>query len=187
MNLTDKPAFQRWFDNSKEFKAWFDKSKVVNAKGEPLVVYHGTLNEFDSFRPSDVGTFGAGIYFGGTEDANNYADTQSVFDDNEVLPGQVIPAYLSLQNPLVVNVDPEVGIGQSFLDAIPRPGVAAMFDADEDFDGEITNQLKGMGFDGIIVTYADGGKEYVAFHPTQIKSATGNDGNFDPANPYITK
>lgn len=29
------------------------------------------------------------------------------------------------------------------------------------------------------------GDVYVAFTPTQIKSATGNNGNFDPANPDI--
>jgi hypothetical protein len=154
-----------------EFKKWFGDSKVVDADGNPLVVYHGTISDdFESFRPSSEGTFGAGIYFGDTEDANHYANTQSVFDDGETLPGRVIPAYLALENPLVVDVDAERGIGQSFLDAFPRPGAAAMFDPDEDFDGEITAQIKNMGFDGIVVNYVDGGHEYVAFNANQIKS-----------------
>lgn len=38
---TNTPAFKRWFGNS----------KVVDAKGEPLVVYHGTPNDFAEFLP----------------------------------------------------------------------------------------------------------------------------------------
>lgn len=151
------------------FAAWFGSSQVVDQLGDPLVVYHGTRNDFSRFVPSDVGAFGAGIYFGGPEDANAYADPQSVFSDGEVLPGQVMPVYLSMQSPLVVDVDPGKGIGRSFLDALPLPGVAAMFDAESDFDVEITSQIKSMGFDGIIVNYPDG-QEFVAFDPSQVKS-----------------
>lgn len=34
-----------------EFRAWFRDSKVVDAAGQPLVVYHGTNRVFESFRP----------------------------------------------------------------------------------------------------------------------------------------
>ena len=32
-----------------QFKAWFGKSKVVDKDGNPLVVYHGTVHDFDTF------------------------------------------------------------------------------------------------------------------------------------------
>ena len=63
---------------TKEFKAWFgdwendpdNASKVVDENGEPLVVYHGTSNEFNSFEMNKLssntgnnGVFGAGFYF----------------------------------------------------------------------------------------------------------------------------
>jgi hypothetical protein len=35
--------------------------------------------------------------------------------------------------------------------------------------------------------FPDAQDSYIAFHPTQIKSATGNQGTFDPRNPDITK
>lgn len=34
-----------------EFKAWFGQSQVVDADGQPLVVYHGTKQVFEAFRP----------------------------------------------------------------------------------------------------------------------------------------
>ena len=47
-------------------------------------------------------------------------------------------------------------------------------------------QLKKEGYDGII-DGKDEEAEFVAFHPTQIKSATGNSGAFDTGSPDITK
>ena len=35
------------------FKAWFGDSKVVDADGNPLVVYHGTMGDFEAFDPAD--------------------------------------------------------------------------------------------------------------------------------------
>lgn len=60
------------------FKKWFGKSKVVDAKGKPLVVYHGTTGEFTTFakeRANRESDFGAGFYFTNTQEdvAANYA------------------------------------------------------------------------------------------------------------------
>ena len=56
-----------------EFKAWFgdwendteNASKVVDENGEPLVVYHGTKNEFYEFDTNKQlkGWLGRGFYF----------------------------------------------------------------------------------------------------------------------------
>lgn len=66
--VTDTPEFKRWFGNS----------KVVDANGEPLVVYHGTTGDFTIFDPSRANPesdFGSGIYFTNTQEdvSANYA------------------------------------------------------------------------------------------------------------------
>lgn len=35
--------------NTPEFKNWFKDSKIVDADGNPLVLYHGTERDFDTF------------------------------------------------------------------------------------------------------------------------------------------
>jgi hypothetical protein len=42
--------------DSPEFRRWFGASKVVDERGQPLVVYHGTRRTgFDTFRPRGGG------------------------------------------------------------------------------------------------------------------------------------
>ena len=91
----------------------------------------------------------------------------------------VVPAYLSLQNPLVIDAKRE------------------SFDPDQ--QAAWIEEAKDGGNDGLIIKrYEDGGigpgdrytsggihDVYVAFRPEQIKSATGNSGAFDPENPSI--
>ena len=158
---TDTPAF----------RAWFGDSKVADENGQPLVVYHGTTADISAFDPArigattDDGDFGAGFYF--TTDqgvASSYAGEQ---------PGSnVVPVLLSLQNPLVVESMTEIDV----------PG---FWEAREAGDNQRAAQaIQAAGYDGVIET---GGAypQYVAFHPEQIKSATGNNGNFDPSDPNI--
>ena len=50
----------------------------------------------------------------------------------------------------------------------------------------LINAFKAAGYDGL-QQVEDNAKTYATFHPTQVKSATGNRGTYDPANPDITK
>lgn len=52
-------------------------------------------------------------------------------------------------------------------------------------EGLSPRDARDQGYDGYIIRGQDGGDTYIAFRPEQIKSATGNNGNFDPANPDI--
>ena len=137
------------------FKAWFGKSKVVDANGAPLVVYHGTTADFAEFDldKTSLGMLGEGFYFARKpEAASGYAKLQAIGKD--IAAQNVMPVYLSLQNPFV-------------MEQLP----ASMPSRD---------RLMANGYDGIIFQ-----NQIVAFDPTQIKSATGNNGNFDPADPRI--
>ena len=79
------------YDNN--LKKWFGKSKVKKGN-KPLVVYHGSSHEFDTFTldapPIAKGTI-RGFYF--TEDKSEAKQYGKV----------IIPVYLSLQNMLEAN------------------------------------------------------------------------------------
>lgn len=161
------------------FKKWFGDSKVVDADGKPLVVYHGTAKDFDSFDnkktgANDLGLWGRGHYFAASaETASSYALRQG---DG----ARVIPAYVSIKNPMVLRT------GSDLLTRMPD-GTNTRDLIGQNLDGAKIKviALEG-GHDGVIQIKPDGSVgDVVAFSPTQIKSATGNSGAFDPANPSI--
>lgn len=174
---------------SPEFKRWFGDSKVVDADGKPLVVYHGTDADFSVFEETFKGNFGSGIYFAGNEDeALAYGE-------------KAVAVYLSIENPWEVNADwdsklaEEEDFDSPSVDAVlSLPNGRDLLDEAKNGDGmygsAFRQAVRRLGHDGIIVSYPDGSKEYVAFSPTQIKSAISNTGEFSDTNPdirYTTK
>ena len=167
-----------------EFQNWFANSKVVDAEGKPLVVYHGTQNDFNTFKSGTEGTYGKGIYAAGEADrAAAYATNGA---DHPKAGTKLIPIYASLKNPIVV----EHG-GMSPVKVLEHLGyspekASSIFErALEDTGGlvgQVSTRAQKMGYDGIIAMKDGKPFEVVAFHPNQIKSATGNSGEFSPAN-----
>jgi hypothetical protein len=207
------------------FKEWFGDSKVVDENGQPLVVYHGTNQEFGNFEKGRRGastqsvSAKEGFFFTDSADeASDYAElagkkvvanveqhekeveriqsemekaeAKRDFDKVDALTielenlelgairaepqGQnVVPAYLKISNPLM------------------REDVGSITTGDVT---ELIEQAQREGKDGVILTgildRPEGGGEtathYITFEPTQIKSATGNIGTFDPTDPRIT-
>jgi hypothetical protein len=74
-----------------EFKKWFGDSKVVDAKGEPLVVYHGTDKAFNKFDPKKA--IGGQHWFTTDKSA---IENRSVGAAGH---GRIIDAYLKIENP----------------------------------------------------------------------------------------
>lgn len=152
--------------DSPEFKKWFGSSKVVDESGKPLVVYHGTDNDFTVFDEGKLGAKGAkpasiGFWF---------SDDQ---DYSKVHGDKVMPAYLSMRRPYVVKS----------ADELQKLGA----------DKARVESLKKQGYDGVMVPASEEklGKQtvrnaaiYAVFNPSQIKS-TGNRGTFDPNDPNI--
>lgn len=71
-------GFDQVDPRSEAFKAWFGDSKVVDENGDPLVVYHGTTADFESYDRSKANSesdLGAGFYFTNTPEdvSENYA------------------------------------------------------------------------------------------------------------------
>lgn len=61
-NSSDQPIEQSKEDLAR-FYEWFGDSIVTDNKGRPMVIYHGTDQEFSEFKPSKYGSIGPGIYF----------------------------------------------------------------------------------------------------------------------------
>lgn len=221
------------------FKNWFKDSKVVDNDGNPLVVYHGTVGDFDTFSKELLGastmteSAKRGFFFGGNADtANTFARIANRYMDSSLTPEvaeanfkafvdsakaavteaeaskdaakiasakdslsraesafasflgmrqNIMPVYLSMQNPLVVDQK-----GKSYRD--------------EPYANTIARATAG-GYDGVIIKNTYDGSEgpsvfdrvvaklrgknipsdtiYVVFEPNQIKSVF-NKGTFDP-------
>jgi len=170
--------------NTKEFKRFFGDSKIVDKAGKPMVMYHATNADFNTFRRSNDGKLGEGIY-----------STSIPEYSNEFAPeGNVMPLYAHAENPFVINVTRgNKALTERFSGDINK----AMIKAVEEFtDGKTRlmdlegNQVRELfeknGYDGIMVKDDQGNiVELNAFTPNQLKSAIGNKGTYDFNKPDV--
>lgn len=151
---------------------------------------------------------------GGLRESDNYAydyDDDEPYDYTSDYNGgqSVMPVYLSLQNPLIIDADFGYGAGTHLENRVPGSSAQLIERAKrEGYDGII---IRGRyrDFDAIAhikyksltsdarkrelldaVARRDARKHqtdnyFIAFRPEQIKSAIGNAGSFDPTNPDI--
>ena len=144
-----------------EFRKWFGKSKVVDQNGEPRVMYHGTVSDFDTFVPDS--------HFGTARAANQRARSWSA--QNGERPMQIMPVYLRIENPLRV-MDNEASDEAALLNAIKRGKYPQLDLGIANRDGAYA-AAKAAGYDGLVYQnkVEDRNKlSYVAFDPNQIKS-----------------
>ena len=164
-------VFRKLAVNREEaFQAWFKGSKVVDDEGNPLVVIHQTDAVFSTFMKKYLGqnTMGSasdkwyaqtskiGFWFASPEARN--MDRMSGTTQMEV--------YLSLQNPVVYPT----------LDHL-----ANLLEWNRWSGEKLRQVLEAEGYDGIVIErdHEVGGRSFVAFRSTQIKSVA-NVGTFDP-------
>ena len=192
------------------FYKWFGDSKVVDEQGRPLVVYHGTSAEFDTFRKGNIFT----------------TDNQEVASEYGSLGA--MPLYIKLENPLIVDA-----YGQSFGEIYNAEGMKKAYKdlteedykklADIFFDGDIkeakewypqneqgavnlaraygekpratnewANYARKEGYDGVIIKDVNDtvdisnirATDYVAFNPNQIKSTSNRGAYSESENIY---
>jgi hypothetical protein len=144
-----------------------DPSKVEKIFGEDIV-YHGTKKDFDEFDENkmggtDDGWYGKGFYFHSDRDRGGYGDI-------------VKAAKIDLKKPIILPIQ---NSGQYLYDIIGKEA-----GLDESFRNEGSQNIireigsdrfseiaKKLGYDGVIVNYAQGTQEVVAFDKKSIKQA----------------
>ena len=171
-------------------------SKVVDENGEPLVVYHGTKNRFNTFK---YGKFGFGFF----------SPTYKIARAFSSVKGQILEVFLSIKNPKIYTSndkeyfnDPyqifrsdvfsiegydtkyanKYGIAEWYLDEpIDTPKRYILKLKNEDYNGVIIKDTKADSY------YGDNelNTQIFAFEPNQIKLADGSNTTFDSNNSDI--
>ena len=177
--VTDTPAFNEWFG----------ESKIIDEQGEPLVVYHGTK--------ADISVFDGKVFPGWFTDDSSRAGLYAGQEEG----ANILPLYAKVEKPLDLTGSFDINDRGFAIDFIEQAGLdnayadGASTDPDFDFPTtdiyalEIVNTpgfVKAAianGYDGIIIN-EQGVKTFAVFEPTQIKS-TSNRGTFDPSDPNI--
>ena len=174
------------------FKRWFGDSVVVSDEGKPVVVYHGTrTGGFTQLDPAKRDAHHNAFYFTDSlATASTYAEEKGTQHhvDPAAVPGTtagVYRLYIRLINPMIVEGD-----GREWYD-LSHPRAPASLTK----TFELAKWAQAHGHDGVIFkNILDGGggtyrappaTVYAVFDPRAIKSATANNGNFDPNDPDI--
>ena len=192
-NVTQTQQFKRWFgDPQKNPKR---ASKVVNADGTPRVMYHYTDSTFTVFDPARSGSnqgmrLGDGIYISSSKTAfmdygknrmDVYADIRHPFEMKltKAQADEVLNTYAATKH----NLDAYDGVYRKHAQQklmTPTRVMDYLSEYAADNGIKTSDILKHLGYDGI-----HDGIEWVAFDPSQLKSATDNIGTFDRNNPDI--
>ena len=156
-------AKQRDQVNTPEFQQFYEGNHPLtyNESGDPVVVYHGTQTDFDTFDPTMEDRNSASLVEGGMFFTDDFGEAGEYGRPDE--GGMVKSFYLSLKNPYILDSDRK-------LDELERQ------ENGKDF-------LVRNGHDGVIQAFPGTPTEFVVLDPRQIKSATDNVGTFNAERP----
>ncbi len=198
----------------KEILTAKNSSKVVDENGEPLIVYHGTDEDFTVFRThSETGVHNRfdelpSEYFNFTDNksaAGEYDEQMAVYlnvrdllrADNRDVIANIIRSemdYINESQPIEMldesNVDAFIDNfvgedGRLFSETRDESAAATLWPV---IQNAIADYAVRNGYDGFVFNDSTRGeqhKTYAVFRPEQIKSATDNNGDFSPTNPDI--
>jgi len=192
-----------------EFKTWFGNSKLVDKNGKPLIMYHGSRQEFTVFA-GGKSRFSSRRYKAfftpDPEFASSFTKPMSYIlhqTDSFEGTGSIYPVYIKAENPFDYENPEHLNILSTWLfkkeneDALEYLGLRSFTkkQIESDLTGprswELLEQdilraaIEDLGFDAMYIN--EGGTKNIAvFSPTQIKSVY-NRGTFDPTNPDIRR
>ena len=184
------PEKQWLIVRTKSFKNWFgdwetdnkNSSKIIDENGEPMICYHGTNADFDTFDKkkagagNDKGLRGKGFYMSPNKKTSmSYGSS-------------LIEGFVNIRNPFIPEKFKSLADIMSILDiegSYEEDDFESMISFDNgDFrlysstSGNVTSMIKDAGFDGVLYIPK---QEIVAFEPNQIKSIN-NKGSFGKTN-----
>lgn len=161
------------------FWNWFADSKAVDAQGRPLVLYHGTNQDFSEFREgSALSILPGGIYFTDSpQETSRYLGK-----GREAKPGQnpnVMPVFIRALRVADLRGDSfnvtDVDV-QSYIENMDNAGLAR----------DLRKRYDCVIMDGELLPIPAEGNHYIVFDPKNIKSATGNSGKFSAGTAEVT-
>jgi ADP-Ribosyltransferase in polyvalent proteins/Phage MuF-C-terminal domain len=143
---------------------------INDRTGEPRVLLHGTRDRFTVFdanhaNKNDFGWLGRGHYFTSDESIADLYARKKKGDG----PKRFMEVFVRPNNPLYMTFEEKVK--NSTLTAEQNKA--------------FTDAMKQKGHGGAAILFEDGTIELMTFDPAGIKSATDNNGDFNPANPDI--
>ena len=162
----------------RNFYKWFGDSKVVDEQGRPLVVYHGTNAEFDKFDKRRQRRYEGRTGFW-------FSNKENDFGTSVGGTRRVMPVYLNLQNPYIVDAKGsdwyDIEVGTDIYPDIHEAAFGSKFQGKSATADMLSAYAKKAGYDGLVINNVIEGdykgaverqvvNDYVAFEPTQIKS-----------------
>jgi len=167
------------------FWKWYRPSKVTHPEsGRPILAFHGTADNFAIFDHAHGGK------------ATGASDSENVFWFSR----EPRRANLAAMDAAVVKNDRNEAKYEEGANVMPvflrvaRPKIYKGWIPDPEKCAKQLSAARAAGYDAIIwklgerigMTGSSSGEIYAVFDSTQIKSAIGNPGTFDPSNPHIT-
>lgn len=181
-------------DREANFRRWFGESKIVDEGGQPKVMYHGTAQDFDSFKARQADAIFVGDH---PVIAEAYADQSAKWMAQHGQEGapSVTPLLVRAEHPFdyenPVHVD---ALAREILGSADgqksqiRAQVERLLHAG-DWDliesPETQAAIKRLGHDAFYVNES-GFKNLGVYDARNLKSAIGNSGRFDPASGSLT-
>ncbi|MDD6484213.1 MAG: hypothetical protein PUF72_06540 [Clostridiales bacterium] len=160
-------------------------SVVKNENGQLIPVYHGTGENFDSFKRSDIG-----IHFG------SYAQAVQRVNDKGIENPRYVKAYLNITNPIEIDED---FFGWNAFQIVQKlakigvieqsEGVGYLTNSKENLEksnDELCALLKSKGYDGIVYNNrveAAQGRSYIVFDNSQVFETDGKNETAVPSAP----
>lgn len=201
-------AFKAWFgdwENDPE-----NASKVVNENGEPMVMYHGTGREFYTFGNTDsANELGSGFYFTDNRRLAEAYTNPRLSDNESKIEARAMEIFIddmghseedSYDNEFVHDYNEAYDMAETELFGKPRvmsgflnvrnPRMVVdnsnLEEEQGEHDGVIDNTF-GKRHGGLMIQSRAGvsAMQVMVYNPSQIKSATDNNGSFDPTDPDI--
>ena len=185
---------------TKAFKDWFgdwendpeNASKVVDENGEPKVVYHQTNRTI--YRNVENGKLWDDLDWQEKQEWEERDDWDEYWVEEDFYEFSRTNARTTNEFDgffFAPKYDEYHEYGDRTIEAflnIRKPASQADYNIDAQYNDAGKKErirLQEEGYDGVIRMEGDEVDEYIAFEPTQIKSATDNVGTFDASNPDI--
>jgi len=182
------PAFSRDLKQTatRAFREWFGKSELVDAAGDPLVMYHGTAEDLDAVdlgragTATDMGNMGTGFY---VTPEDFIAETYARMAGGDRV---VMPLFVRAENVLKLGT-----LDENYIAAVTRLTDEWGMAEKPQFDGtkqknkawadEFAAAAQARGFDAV-AAYTPAGEMFqlAVFREDAVKHATENTGQFSP-------